>query len=931
MKSNNRGVIFRTLFLALLLVCATGLVLFASTLLTGEINPRTYPDGIPAPPEELRAFTVLTGENGDFPAAANLSAKEQQAQLDEIVAFAATYGFNTILFEAMPEGDAFYRSKHLPASAYWMGKQGSFTFFDPLYYLSNIAKEKNIRVYALVDPFSLSANGKAENAPAAKHPDWVTADGFLNPAKPEVQKLLAGVAQELTENYDIAGVVLHEVSDARFDTISDYPKTLATITSLMENQLRDKAAQQIGAVLPADSANDPLTTALLTAGKLDFAILSDLSNPLEDQDTLREQLASWQTATQLAQTAFYTNHAVSDETAFEHRVDNAGYFEKQYGADGVVVSGYGSLNTEARIAAISLAASFAQRPAEDMPELTFPQTFAITRPTEETRLTSDWQNYHIYGTSDPDAPVLLNGQELERSSGGLWDAYVTLSYGKNTFSFTQNGVTKTAVIYRAEPGAATSTEMVKSSIYPSAPEIVLEGDRLKLSCTAPAGGAVTASVGGLTAQLTAPSAPKGSPVTYQATLDVNTLAPAGQVKGLGPVSYQLNYDGFKSFQQSAGSVYAVGKGAVPVAKTNSFGSMVNRNPENDGQYLSILRKDCVAVITQNVGSYYKLSMGGYIPKASVDIPEGENTATAKVSKIAIQQTPKAEKLVISNDRRPSYVGVLEQNALTLTIADTIGWDTMNPLALKGELFTAIRPEINEDGSVTLTIELAEHANLLGWDVAFEGDDMIVSLRRRPVADLSSARPLAGVQVVLDPGHGNSDPGALGIPGQSGSAEKAFNLANSRSLQARLEAFGAEVYLVHEDTADTSLNARLEFAQKMDADVFISSHHNSVALSSNGGLASGIEVYYWNDQSADFAAQIGENLSTQSGRAIRNIEQSFYRVTMMTSCPAVLVESGFLCNPTEYEELAKPFSMFRYGNAVADAVLAYFLPQPTELS
>ena len=44
--------------------------------------------------------------------------------------------------------------------------------------------------------------------------------------------------------------------------------------------------------------------------------------------------------------------------------------------------------------------------------------------------------------------------------------------------------------------------------------------------------------------------------------------------------------------------------------------------------------------------------------------------------------------------------------------------------------------------------------------------------------------------------------------------------------------------------------------------------------------------------------------------------------MTYACPSVLVESGFLSNPTEYESLCNEYAMFRYGIAVTDAVLQY---------
>lgn len=210
MKPKRTHVIARTLLLSLAIVAATFTVLLASDLLTGEIIPKSYPGGIVPTAPELRAMTVRTRGNADFPSAPNLSAKALRGQLDAIADFAAEYGYNAVFFEAAPECDALYRSSVLPSSAYLTGEQGSFAFFDPLGYLVDECKERGIQVYAVVNPYAVASGGLAASSPAAKNPGWVK-NGVLDPSEPGVQKLAGKVVSELTANYDIAGVVLSGV------------------------------------------------------------------------------------------------------------------------------------------------------------------------------------------------------------------------------------------------------------------------------------------------------------------------------------------------------------------------------------------------------------------------------------------------------------------------------------------------------------------------------------------------------------------------------------------------------------------------------------------------------------------------------------------------------------------------------------------------
>ena len=629
-------------------------------------------------------------------------------------------------------------------------------------------------------------------------------------------------------------------------------------------------------------------------------------------------LAVWQTSG----VPYYPLYTASDDTAFTHLADAILYQERASGS-GLVVSSFSALHTDSRAAAYSLAASFVQTEPANMPDLTYSTEFAVTRPTETLTVGSDWESYFITGTSDPSLPVFYNGTEITRSPSGLWGVLVNVPYGTNTYTFTQDGVNKTATIVRNQPSAsATISAIVKSSVYPSNAEAVLPGQSLKLSCTAPGGGTVTASVGGLTAALEpVAQAADGVAVTYQATIDVSSLAQDGEVKNIGPVTYTLEYGGVNSEQQSAGDVYACGNGARPVAVMKTFIVPVNANAADDGEYATILKEDCVDYITENAGGYYHLSSGGYVLKGAVDILEGSQTAETNASSLSLEQTDKGEKLTIRGTARPAFDGAMDDDSVTIRLYNVTGFENLSTAALESKLCSSIESS-TEQNTVTLTFHLNEGVRLLGWDVRFNDNDTVIYLKQRPTLDRASAKPLSGITVVLDPGHGGDDPGAAGVPGQNGPFENILNLADSYAIESRLTALGAKVHVLH-NNENMTLNERVELAEQFDADMFISSHHNSLSETVDSNEVSGIEVYYYNDQSELLAEKIGWSLAEDTGRKLRFTEQSWYRVTMMTGCPAVLVESGYICNPTEYEEIADEYAMFKYGNAVADAVLQYF--------
>ncbi len=930
--SNQRGTVIRTLLASLAILAVTFTVLSASDLFHGEIIKREFPEGIPATPETLRAMTVRTQGNADFPSAPGLPAKEMQAELDEIAAFANTYGYNAIFFEAVPECDAFYQSEILPSSSFWTGKQGGFTFFDPLRYLTNISKTYNIQVYAVVDAFGVAAEGRASASPVDSD---LIANGLLDPDAQKVQSLLPAVVKELTGRYDVAGVVFAGVDSKALDSPS-YAESLSKILSDSHDSIRQKGAQRLGIVVNSNllSNERDFVSAPVQAGDLDFVVTSMVS----DADTadgvklLQTELSGWEQLCENASIPYYPLHIASDETIFTHSIDNSFYFERQFGAGGSVISNYGSLHTERRMAAYSLASSFRQQPSESMPDLSYSRTFQVTRPAESITLSdtayTTWKNYFITGTSNPDLPVLYNGKEVDRpNENGLWGVLVDVEVGTNNYTFSQNGTERTVQIIRKEPAQAPDTisTITKSSVYPANPEAVLAGRGLKLSCTAPAGGKVTARVGGLTTELEpVSSAEDGVAVTYQQTLDLSSLAVAGQVKRIGPVTYSLSYNGMNSSQQSAGEVYVAGAGAEPVARINSSFVPISSNGKDDGEYTTVLKGGCVdTIVENNGGGYYLLSSGGYALKSTVEILEGKETAVSEVSSILLRQVEKGEQLVITSTKRPAFTGEMADGSVRVTLYNLSGFEQMDTSVLNSTLCSSIESSIAEDGStVTLTFQLNPGCELTGWNVQFDGENTVIYLKQKPRLQRNTGTPLAGVTILLDPGHGGTDPGAASVPYNAGPWENILNYADSCALQSRLEALGATVHLTQRNETMT-LNERMAMAEQVDADMFISSHHNSLSEQVDSNKVEGIEVYYYNGQSQVFAENIGANLASVTGRKLRFVNWSWYRVTMLTSCPAVLVESGYICSPAEFDRIASDFGMFQYANGVADAVLQYF--------
>lgn len=215
----------------------------------------------------------------------------------------------------------------------------------------------------------------------------------------------------------------------------------------------------------------------------------------------------------------------------------------------------------------------------------------------------------------------------------------------------------------------------------------------------------------------------------------------------------------------------------------------------------------------------------------------------------------------------------------------------------------------------------------------------------PIAPPATSPGRGGIRtVVVDPGHGGAETGAVGV---AGTLEKDLTLALARALAERLRAeLGLHVVLTRDDDVTLPLDARSALANQHKADLFLSIHLNSTV----GARAHGAETYFLSlaasdDRAAELAAVenltgadpaspgtsefdlqlllwdlaqsrhlaasqrlaslIQGELNVAQGLADRGVKQAPFRVLGGAAMPAVLVELGFLSNRDEEKRLRDP--------------------------
>jgi N-acetylmuramoyl-L-alanine amidase len=182
-------------------------------------------------------------------------------------------------------------------------------------------------------------------------------------------------------------------------------------------------------------------------------------------------------------------------------------------------------------------------------------------------------------------------------------------------------------------------------------------------------------------------------------------------------------------------------------------------------------------------------------------------------------------------------------------------------------------------------------------------------KKLPPVNFTFAPGLANKVIVIDPGHGGSDPGAIGL---SGLQEKTANLAVAMQTKALLQKAGAKVFMTRETDIDVygpdasdveELKSRTTIANNRKADVFISIHSNS----SVNREVSGTSTYYYQKTAYDamLAQAIQQSLLQASGLVDRRVNSANFYVIKRTMMPAALIELAFVSNKNDEKLLGSP--------------------------
>lgn len=167
-------------------------------------------------------------------------------------------------------------------------------------------------------------------------------------------------------------------------------------------------------------------------------------------------------------------------------------------------------------------------------------------------------------------------------------------------------------------------------------------------------------------------------------------------------------------------------------------------------------------------------------------------------------------------------------------------------------------------------------------------------------------------VVIDAGHGGHDRGATSRYG----LEKDFALDVARRVESKLRGAGFHTVMTRSSDRFIPLDKRARISNGQSNAIFVSIHFNHARRRG----AEGVEVYYRSRPSRKIAGHILEELDELPATGSRGVKTANFRVLKRNRYPAVLVECGFLSNPSEAARCASSAHRERLASAIATGIV-----------
>lgn len=551
-----------------------------------------------------------------------------------------------------------------------------------------------------------------------------------------------------------------------------------------------------------------------------------------------------------------------------------------------------------------------------------PQTdslkFEITFPSHRDTVTTD--RIRIAGGTDPDASVWINNESVYVYRHGAFVSRVALNEGLNQILICaqKSGITRmdTLSIFRLpslKPWPPTPVLIDTMLMEPRKEVWILPGDFLHVTCKGSSGGIAQFRIADICNWIPMSETKFGGVYEGSVRIPVVTMEKTSQV------FFKLRGVDSVSVDATAPGKVKILPFEIPTIALCKFNTQL-WTAADGGAVLGVLPDSIKLTVGGKIRSRYKVLLS-QIQSVYIDESDLEVLTPGEVIRCAASSSP---VISVDNDwlclsmEIDHPVPFFVEQSLQPTLLDItlFGVFQQAPWITFPEFPTEIKNIIfSQPSTDVLKIRIMlNQRQPWGYRVVYNANNLKVYIRRTPRFSKDTNTPLKGLKIVVDPGHGGLESGAIS---PTGLPEKDVNLAIGKALAHSLQSAGATVMMTRRSDSTMTLQERIDMARKNKPHIFLWIHNNSVGEDADPEVG-GTSTYFTLPQNQALAWAVYPRLVNLGLRPFGRIYSSYY-VTRTSDMLVLLVESAFMSNPKDEQKLADYQFLRKIAKAICDGV------------
>jgi N-acetylmuramoyl-L-alanine amidase len=572
----------------------------------------------------------------------------------------------------------------------------------------------------------------------------------------------------------------------------------------------------------------------------------------------------------------------------------------------------------------------------------------------------------LIGTAPPTGQVSVNGQQIPRSAAGHFAPTVPLQLGENVFTLRHESREVKIKVTREsnQPEVPAGLAFAKDSLTPKVDVASLPGEYICFGAIAPANAQVAVKLAGVTIPLKARSQvelpdnksvllgenspiTKGSMEQYQgcgktppnppllrggyesnATLpsgenESNSSLPKGEKIDLGVPVFELTMNDRTISQQGTGKISILSPAELEIAEVTADPGVARTGASTDFSRMTPLPKGTRATVIGREGEWIRLDYGAWIKASEVRIVKDSVPARSIIRSARSRQVPGWTEVLFPLEIPVPVTVQQGERTFTLTLYNTTAQTDIIRLD-DDPVISSLVWQQTSPLQVQYTFNL-KSAQQWGYKLRYDGTTLVLSLKHPPantsMMPNSQAKPLSGIKILIDPGHGGPQDGGAVSP--VGIREKTVALTVSKLVREELVNRGANVVMTRVEDVDLDLPPRVEMIQKEEPAIAISIHYNALPDNGDAINTKGVGAFWFHPQAHSLGMFLHNYLVAKLNRPSYGVFWNNLAMTRPAVTPSVLMELGFMINPEEFEWIVNPTEQKKLAEVIAQGITEWF--------